>query len=365
MPDSLIDTTTIEFAESLIEAEPWTPTPLLQAHAIGERLDADVWLKREDCTPIGSFKLRGAITTAGALADRTCPPRVSTSRPPGTTVWRSSTPAHGTASRLTVVAPEGATPSKLDRIRLLGGTVEIHGSRFRRGEGVREREGPMMQAASSGRTVSSRRWRPERRHHRDGVAAATRSRGTRSSFRWETDRSSRVLPKRLKRRSPDTRIVGVVPDGAPSMAQALRGQDWDESAPVNTLADGLAVRVPDSQDRGGAYRVSSTTLWTVSESDILSAVKTLMELEQVLAEPSAATPVAAMGRPPGRDSGEAGSLPSSAAPTLSMSLLPQLATTKGTALSMKEIRNIAVVWGGADGTQHRAGVRRLRVPRFR
>ena len=67
MPDSLTDTTTIEFAASLIEAEPWTPTPLLQAHTIGRRLDAEVWLKREDCTPIGSFKLRGAITTAGGV----------------------------------------------------------------------------------------------------------------------------------------------------------------------------------------------------------------------------------------------------------------------------------------------------------
>ena len=31
---------------------------------------------------------------------------------------------------MTVIAPEGATPSKLDRIRLLGGTVEIHGRDF-------------------------------------------------------------------------------------------------------------------------------------------------------------------------------------------------------------------------------------------
>ena len=124
-----------------MEAEPWTPTPLLQAHAISRRIEADVWLKREDCTPIGSFKLRGAITTAGALA----------SEVPEAGVYVASAGNYGLAIvyacarygiPVTVVAPEGATPSKLEQNPALGRHGGDTWARFRRGEGVCEGEGP-------------------------------------------------------------------------------------------------------------------------------------------------------------------------------------------------------------------------------
>ena len=37
-------------------------TPLLRNDLLSQRFDADVWLKREDLSPVGSYKLRGAIT---------------------------------------------------------------------------------------------------------------------------------------------------------------------------------------------------------------------------------------------------------------------------------------------------------------
>ena len=53
----------MQFAQSVLAKEFWTPTPLLKAETISDRLGVDLWLKREDCTPIGSFKLRGALVT--------------------------------------------------------------------------------------------------------------------------------------------------------------------------------------------------------------------------------------------------------------------------------------------------------------
>src|SRR5262245_20000056 len=46
-----------------------TPTPLDRATTLGERLGRDVWLKREDLTPVFSFKLRGAYNAIAALDD--------------------------------------------------------------------------------------------------------------------------------------------------------------------------------------------------------------------------------------------------------------------------------------------------------
>ena len=307
-----------------MEAEPWTPTPLLQAHAISRRIEADVWLKREDCTPIGSFKLRGAITTAGALA----------SEVPDAGVYVASAGNYGLAIvyacarygiPVTVVAPEGATPSKLERIRLLGGTVEIHGSDFdvakgyakekaREAGGVFWEDGVIEEMATGAGTISTELLRdPE---PWDMVVVPL---GNGSLIKG--------IAQEMKRRSPETTVVAVVPEGAPSMAQALRGQQWDESAAVDTLADGLAVRVPIPKI------VEELTclvddVWTVSESDILPAVKSLMELEQVFAEPSAATPIAAMASQPDEVRGKRVAAIVTGA-HLSMSLLPDIASTRG------------------------------------
>ena len=82
----------------------------------------------------------------------------------------------------------------------------------------------------------------------------------------------------FKAESPETRVIGLVPTGAPSMAQAIMGRSWDESAPINTTADGLAVRVPI---RGIVEELKSLVdeVWLVREESLLPAVRCLMELD--------------------------------------------------------------------------------------
>ena len=320
----MTDTTTIEFAASLIEAEPWTPTPLLKAYGISSRLGADVWLKREDCTPIGSFKLRGAITTAGALADGV----------PDAGVFVASAGNYGLAIvyacarygiPVTVVAPEGATPSKLERIRLLGGTMEIYGNDFdvakgcakekaRKAGGVFWEDGVVEEMATGAGTIAT-----ELLRHPEPWDMVVVPLGNGSLIKG--------IAQEMKRRSPDTKVVAVVADGAPSMAQALLGQAWDESAAVDTLADGLAVRIPITKIVEELVELVDE-VWTVSVSDMLPAVKTLMKMEQVLAEPSAATPIAAMAGHRDEIRGKRVAAIVSGA-HLSMSLLLELTNTKG------------------------------------
>ena len=49
--------------QKLLCREPWLPTPLLYAPVISDRLGVNLWLKREDCTRAGSFKIRGGVAT--------------------------------------------------------------------------------------------------------------------------------------------------------------------------------------------------------------------------------------------------------------------------------------------------------------
>lgn len=319
-----VDTTTIEFALRVLEPEPWTPTPLLQARAIGERLRASVWLKREDCTPTGSFKLRGALTTARALSGCT----------PDSGVYVASAGNYGAAVvyacarygiPVTVVAPEGATASKLDRIRLYGGKIDVHGRDFDEAKAFTREEARRAGAAF---------WE-------DGVieqmavgAGAIGAEILTGSDPWDmvivplgNGSLIKGIAREVKRRSPDTRIVAAAPEGAPAMARALRGETGGESAKIDTIADGLAVRVPIP---GIVSELAGLIddVWTASESDILRAVRTLMELEQVMAEPSAAVPIAVM---VGRAADIRGKRIAAiiTGSHLSVSLLSDLASTRG------------------------------------
>ena len=77
------------------------------------------------------------------------------------------------------------------------------------------------------------------------------------------------------------------------MAQAIRGEPWDEAAAISTCADGLAVRVPIAEMVDELKTLVDET-WLVAESKILSAVKCLIELEHVMVEPSSAITISGL-----------------------------------------------------------------------
>ena len=121
--------TPIEFASSVIKKEQWTPTPLLSADVIGDFLGINLWFKREDCTPVGSFKLRGATVALERLKSE-----IDTNG-----IWVASAGNFGLAIAVagkqrgidvSVVVPENATPIKMDRIKLAGATVVKYGKDF-------------------------------------------------------------------------------------------------------------------------------------------------------------------------------------------------------------------------------------------
>jgi threonine dehydratase len=280
----------LEFASTVLSGEHWTPTPLLPATVIGSRLGCELWLKREDCTPIGSFKLRGALVAMARLGDDL----------PSKGVYVASAGNYGLAIAVagqrrgvpvTVVVPEGATPSKLERICLSGGRVVVHGSDFdiakdfARSEAANDgtafwEDGVIEETAQGAATIGS-----EIASHSEPWDWVVVPLGNGSLIKG--------IASVIKARSPDTTIVAAVPSGTPAMALALRGESWDESAPVETIADGLAVRVPIKAIVAELMDLVDD-VWLVDESSLLPAVKSLLELEQVVAEPSAAISIAGL-----------------------------------------------------------------------
>lgn len=279
----------LRFAREVLARETWLPTPLLEAQATGRRLGLELWLKREDCTPIGSFKLRGAMVTVARYADRV----------PDAGVYVASAGNYGLAIalaarrrniRVTVVAPRGATPSKLERIELCGATVVSEGDDFDAAKEFARRA-----AAAAGASF----WEDGLIEEMAWGAATIATELLAHPSAWDyvlvpVGNGSLIkgIGAVMKAKSPQTAVIGLVPSGAPAMAAALQGRRWDPDSPIRTLADGLAVRVPIGSIVDD-LRSLVDQVWVVQESDLLPAVRSLMELEQVLAEPSAAITVAA------------------------------------------------------------------------
>ena len=282
--------TTLQFANDVLKNEPWVPTPLLPAQTIGGRLGVELWLKREDCTPVGSFKLRGALVSMARRGDE------MKSRG----VYVASAGNYGLAMAVagqrrgvavTVVVPLGATPSKLERIRLSGAAVIEHDADF---DGAKEfarsaaadagaafwEDGIIEEMAHGAATIAQ-----ELLTHPDPWNHVLVPVGNGSLIKG--------IATVFKEEHPATQVIGLVPSGAPSMAQGIRGEPWDESAPMDTVADGLAVRVPI---RPIVQELTALVddVWLVDDGKLLPAVLSLMELEQVMVEPSAAITMAGL-----------------------------------------------------------------------
>ena len=97
----------------------------------------------------------------------------------------------------------------------------------------------------------------------------------------------------MKAVSPGTRIVGVVAEGAPAMMRALTGIQVDLTVPVNTIADGIAVRVP-VYDAVDDLRALTDDLVAVRDDAIVAAMRGLIAYAGLIVEPAGAVGVAAM-----------------------------------------------------------------------
>jgi threonine dehydratase len=104
-------------------------TPLVRSEALSAELDADVYLKREDCLPTGAFKVRGGVTLGARLDDEF--------RERG--LIAASTGNHGQsvayAGRLfdvpvTIAVPDDPNPGKARSMERLGATVEERGADY-------------------------------------------------------------------------------------------------------------------------------------------------------------------------------------------------------------------------------------------
>jgi threonine dehydratase len=237
----LPDLPAIEAAARVVYRE-FQATPQYRWGLSSQRLGTDCWIKHENHTPVGAFKIRGGLTYFEALKQSQALPAEVVSATRGnhgqSLGWAAR--AHGVAC--TIVVPRGNSLEKNAAMRALGVTLIEHGEDFQE-----SREFAMRLAAERGAHMVPS-------FHADLLSGV-------STYWWEfflavpqldvvyvpigqgSGACSAIAAKLALGRT--LRIVGVVSAHATTYADSLAAGRVVE-APVSTqLADGMACRVAD------------------------------------------------------------------------------------------------------------------------
>lgn len=295
LPHHRLSLARIEQAARLIDPV-FLHTPQFECEPLSQALGCRLTVKLETGNPIRSFKGRGADCFVK------CDARVR----PGTTLVCATAGNWGQAlawvcrSRalpLIVYTATTANPLKLQRMREMGAQVRLHSEDFdaAKAEARRFAEAAGALFVEDGREAS--------------IAEGAGTIGLELLQRGD-DFDAVLLPlgngalltgvaRWVKAHSPATRIIGVSTRGADAMERSWREGRVVERASVDTIADGIAVRVPVPeavQDMHGL--VDDVVL--VDDAEVVAAMRLLFGHGGLLVEPAGAVGVAAVGADPSR-----------------------------------------------------------------
>ena len=272
-------------------------TPQWVCEPLGEELGARVALKAETLNPIRSFKGRGADWLVQNL-------------PSGTLLMCASAGNFGQAMAyacraravpLTVYAAEKANPLKIARMRAMGARVVLEGEDFDAAKAL-AREAAAREGA---RFVEDSR-DPEPTEGAGTIALewlASRERLDALLVPLGNGALLAGIATVMKARCPETRIVAVGASGAPAMVESLRSGRTISHERIDTIADGIGVRVPVPEALDD-LRGLVDELILVSDDAILRAMRLLHRHAGVVAEPSGAAGLAALVQEPARFAGQ-------------------------------------------------------------
>ncbi|HEX5817461.1 MAG TPA: pyridoxal-phosphate dependent enzyme [Gemmatimonadales bacterium] len=262
-------------------------SPRFECEPLSAALGVRLVLKVETLNPIRCFKGRGAdwlVSQAADGAALVCASAGNFGQAMAYACRRRGIP-------LTVYAATTANPLKVARMHDLGATVVLHGADF----DAAKHEARRAAAAGDERFVE------------DGLDVETAegagSIGLELLEGVEPPQHLLVplgngalfngVARVVKALSPSTRITAVQAAGAPAMLESLRQHRLVQHAAIDTIADGIGVRVPIPQALADMEGLVDDGV-LVSDDSILAAMRLIHRHAGLVVEPSGAVGVAAI-----------------------------------------------------------------------
>lgn len=266
------------------------PTPEIVWPLLSERAGAEVWVKHENHTPIGAFKVRGGLVAMDSLRRR---------RPDVTGVICATRGNHGQSVAFaarsfgltaTIVIPKGNNPEKNDAMEAYGARLIEKGHDFQAAyeyaAGLAEEKGlTLVESFSRPLAMGAGTYALEFLSRVPDLDTVYVPIGMGSGI-------SGVISARdalgLK-----TRVVGVVAEGAPCYALSFEAGRAVSTDTADTIAGGVACRVPD-EDALGLILEGAERVVRVTDDAIMEAMGHYLTDTHNLAEGAGAAPLAAL-----------------------------------------------------------------------
>jgi threonine dehydratase len=276
------------------------PTPQYAWPLLGRRVGADVWVKHENHTPIGAFKVRGGVVFAD---------RLKRARPDVAGIVSATRGNHGqslafaarnSGLRATICVPVGNSVEKNAAMRALGAELVEHGEDF---DAARERAQDLARERGLHMVPS---FHPDlvlgvATYARELYEAAPDLDTVYCPIGLGSGISGLVLVRDLM--GLKTKVVGVVAAGAPTYAHSYRAKRAVPTNAAKTLADGMAVRIPDERALDIMLK-GVERMVEVTDAEIGAAMRALYEDTHNLAEGAGAAALAALMQERGRQKGK-------------------------------------------------------------
>ncbi|MFC3121616.1 threonine dehydratase [Agaribacter flavus] len=266
------------------------PTPQYNWPQLSKQMDCDVWVKHENHTPTGAFKVRGGIYLMNQLEQRAVRPTGILSATRGNHGQSLSFAGQKTGIPVTIVVPEGNSNDQNTAIKGFGANLVIHGRDF---EAARQYSATLLK--SSGYQLIA----PFAPELVIGVATYALE-----FLQAVKDLDLVYVPigmgsgicgliKTRDLLGIKTEIIGVVAEGAPAFSKSFNAGEIILDQEADTLADGVATRTPLPEAfeiiKGGASRVI-----TVTEQQITQAMYLYFKTTHNLSEGAGAVSLAGL-----------------------------------------------------------------------
>ena len=283
----MYDRALIEDARRIVR-EALPPTPQQRWPLLDQRLGAQAWVKHENHTAVGAFKLRGGLVYFDALRQREPGCRAVISATRGNHGQSVGFAARRHGFHATIVVPHGNSVEKNAAMRALGVELIEHGSDF---QAAREHAGQLAREHGLHMVPS---------FHDDLVRGV-------ASYWLEffeavqpevvfvpIGQGSGICACVAARAHAGvaTRIVGVVSAHATAYQQSFREGRLIEAPVTTVLADGMACRVPDEQALAVIRREVDDVV-AVSDDQVAGAMRALFADTHNVAEGAGAAALAA------------------------------------------------------------------------
>jgi len=264
-------------------------SPLEVAQRLSRRFDNRIWMKREELQPVHSFKLRGAYNRISGLSGAECAHGVIAASA-GNHAQGVALAARCLDVKALIVMPRTTPSIKVEAVRDYGAHIKLVGDTYDDAY-----QFAAQHAQDKGMTFIHPYDDPE-------VIAGQGTIGTEILDQHPDEIHAIFVPVggggliagiavAVKALRPATRVIGVEPDEAPCMYEALRHGRRIRLPQVGIFADGVAVRQAGKEP----FRIARQhvdEVMTVNTDEICAAMKDVFDDCRAVLEPAGALAIA-------------------------------------------------------------------------